>query len=402
MTEGTVGFLARHRQERVPVLTERLVRTIQEQNPGYTEVQVVPLADLRQSCHDNIERVLQLLARAVELSGVDEVFEEEYLDAARATGRRRAEQGLPLDDVLRSFRVGGRLIWEDLMAEAHGDGGLDAQGVREVGTWLWEVVDATSAQVAASYHAAERNLVREDEQRRAALWEGLLHGRAQDPAFALEAARILGLPVKGRYAVVAMAQLEGAGNVAAHLAQRLQLRAVGSSWQRRGDELLAILSLGAAPVGVPLEVLRGWSRGTAGVSVAVDTLADLETAHRQAALALRTVPAERSAVAAFDECLPDALLLRSPDIAERLAASWLGPVLALPRAERAALLGTLETWVATAGSTTRTAEVVHCHRNTVINRLRRVGELVGRALVDQPPPLELALALRAHRLDPGT
>jgi DNA-binding PucR family transcriptional regulator len=136
--------------------------------------------------------------------------------------------------------------------------------------------------------------------------------------------------------------------------------------------------------------------------VAVDTLADLETAHRQAALALRTVPAERSAVAAFDECLPDALLLRSPDIAERLAASWLAPVLALPLPERTPLLQTLETWVATAGSTTRTAEVVHCHRNTVINRLRRVGELVGRVLVDQPPPLELALALHAHRLGAET
>jgi len=33
---------------------------------------------------------------------------DDYFDAARETGRRRAEQRLPLDDVLRSFRRGGR------------------------------------------------------------------------------------------------------------------------------------------------------------------------------------------------------------------------------------------------------------------------------------------------------
>jgi hypothetical protein len=400
MSEGTVGFLARHRQQRVPELTERLVHTIVEQNPGYAEAQVVPLTDLQQSCRDNIARVLQLLARAVE-GGCGDVFEERFLDAARATGQRRAEQGLPLDDVLRSFRVGGRLIWEDLMEQAHGDGGLDPRGVREVGTWLWEVVDETSAQVASAYHAAERRLVREDEQRRAALWEGLLHGRAQDPAFALEAARILDLPVRGRYAVIALAQQDGVGDVAAHLAQRLALRGVGSAWHRRGEELLAVLALGEVPLTVPVEVLGEWSRGAVGVSTVVGALGELEVAHRQASLARRTVAPGGRAVVAFDDCLPDALLLRSPDVAARLVESWLAPVLALPRAEARVLLQTVEMWVETAGSTSRTADLAHCHRNTVVNRLRRVGEFVGRELVDTPPPLELALALRAYRLRLG-
>ncbi len=66
------------------------------------------------------------------------------------------------------------------------------------------------------------------------------------------------------------------------------------------------------------------------------------------------------------------------------------------------LLQTLETWVETAGSTSRTADLAHCHRNTVVNRLRRVGELVGRELVDTAPPLALALALRAYRLRLGS
>ena len=85
-------------------------------------------------------------------------------------------------------------------------------------------------------------------------------------------------------------------------------------------------------------------------------------------------------------------------MAGRLVAVWLGPVLALPAAEAADLLATLEAWVGTGGSTTHTAQRVHCHRNTVLNRLRRVAAVTGRDLLDAAPPVELVLALRALRV----
>ena len=131
-----------------------------------------------------------------------------------------------------------------------------------------------------------------------------------------------------------------------------------------------------------------------GVSVVVRGLAGVDTGFRQAAVALRTL-AGAGGLAAFDDRLPEALLLSAPDVAGRLVAVWLGPVLALPAAESAELVGTLEAWVATGGSTTHTGLRVHCHRNTVINRLRRVSTLTGRDLLDAGPPVELVLALRA-------
>nr|WP_242680649.1 helix-turn-helix domain-containing protein [Nocardioides sp. IC4_145] len=111
---------------------------------------------------------------------------------------------------------------------------------------------------------------------------------------------------------------------------------------------------------------------------------------------MRTLGGEPG-VATFDERLPEALLLTAPEVAGRLVAVWLGPLLALPAAESEALLDTLEAWVASGGSATTTAARVHCHRNTVLNRLRRVSTLLARDLVDAVPPVELALALRAHR-----
>ena len=81
---------------------------------------------------------------------------DDYFDAARATGRRRAEQRMPLDDVLRSFRLGGRLVWEALIDEARAQGVVDSDALLDVASKVWEVVDSTSSQVAAAYHAAER------------------------------------------------------------------------------------------------------------------------------------------------------------------------------------------------------------------------------------------------------
>ena len=401
MRAETLAFLAGHRRARVEPLSDRLVATIEVSNPGYRATRLVPRADLWESCRDNIGRVLELLAAALDgarLPGdgsrAPDAAHDTAYDAARATGRRRAEQGLPLDDVLRSFRMGGRLIWDDLVEQARS--ALDAEELREVGTRLWEVVDETSAQVAAAYHAAERAAVRADEQLRAELWEGLLSGRAKEPGFAHEAARILDVPVAGDYLVVLGERLDTA-RLEASLAPR------PSVWVRRTGGVVGLVSLGDGSAERVLVVLRERVAGPAAVSAVVSGLAGVDAGMRQASLALRTPGG--AGLRAFDDCLPDALLLTAPEVAGRLVAVWLGPLLALPPAECDPLLATLEAWVATGGSTTHTAARVHCHRNTVINRLRRVATLTGQdrfdpLRVDQGlaagvPPLELALALRA-------
>ena len=405
MRAETLAFLARHRRARLEPLTDRLVATIEASNPGYRATRLVPHDDLWKSCHDNIARVLELLAAAVSASrppasawparggtgdpAQDPAHDAAY-DAARATGRRRAEQGLPLDDVLRSFRIGGRLIWDDLVEQARS--ALDAEELREVGTRLWEVVDETSAQVAAAYHLAERAAVRADEQLRAELWEGVLSGRAKEPGFAHEAARILDVPVAGDFLVVLGDRLD-ANRLEEGLAPR------PSVWVRRSGGVVGLVALGSGPAGRAFEVLRERAEGSAAVSAVVAGLAGVDAGMRQASLALRTLDGAPG-LAAFDERLPEALMLTSPEVAGRLVAVWLGPLLALPPADLEPLLETLRAWVATGGSTTHTAARVHCHRNTVINRLRRIATLTGQERVDPGrsdavPPVELALALRA-------
>jgi hypothetical protein len=385
---------------RVPAVTDRLVRTIYEQNPGYREVNSVPADDLRQSCYDNITRVLQMIAGTDHRPGRCAI--EDYFDAARATGRRRAEQRMPLDEVLRSFRLGGRLVWEALIDEAREQGMVDMDALLDVASKVWEVVDSTSSQVAVAYHSTGRQLLRADEQRRAALWEGLLHGRAKDLAFAYEAARFLDVPVDGRYAVVAVDVRTGDDRTAALLERRLAAVRVDSAWQVRAHTLVGLLALGTVALDAVLGPLRDAVHAPAGLSGVVSGLAGVDVAYRQATLARRTLPADRVEVASLAERLPEALLLSSPELAQQLVQLWLAPLMAVPAAERQLLLDTLEMWVVAAGSVRRTAELVHCHRNTVINRLHRIHQITGRDLTDAAFQVELGLALRAARLFPPT
>jgi hypothetical protein len=379
---------------RVPELTDALVTLIGEQNPGYRRINVVPPHDLWQSCHDNLTRVLQLVSRAAG----DEPDDADLYDAARATGRQRAQQRMPLDDVLRSFRLGGRLVWEALIDRARAGELADPDELLNLASWVWTVVDDTSAQVAIAYHATERELVRVDEQRRATLWEGLLHGRAKEPAFALQAAQSIGVPVDGPYVVVVLDVDTGDDRTGSALECGLAEVGIVSVWQSRAGTLVGLLAV--ADTAAALRVLRAAPRMPVGVSMTVPSLAEVDVAYRQAVLARNTVPPGRVEVAALADRLPEALLLNSPALAEALIERRLGPLLKVPLAERRLLLDTLNSWLETGGSINQTANAVHCHRNTVINRLRRVETITGLDLTDTAAHLELSLALRASWLLP--
>lgn len=394
----TAELLATRVLDRVPELADALVRTIEEQNPGYRTMAVVPRGELRRSCYDNLTRVLQMIARPGADSGP--AGSHGHYDAAWATGRRRAAQGMPLDDVLRSFRLGGRLVWEALIDQAHADQLADTAGLLDVATRVWEVVDATSAQVAAAYHFAESDLLRADAHRMAMLWEGLLSGQAKVTAFAYEVSRILGVPVEGPYAVV-VADPGPASADTAGLRQRLAAQEVVSVWQARADALVGVLALRKPTLSGVLGPVREALNAPAGVSLVVRGLAEVDTAYRQATLARRTIVGDKAEAAALEERLPDALLLSSPELAHQLVRRWLGGLLEIAPAERRLLLGTLQIWVATGGSVKHTADAAFCHRNTVINRLQRMQAITGHDFADPGCLVELKLALRAAALMPG-
>src|SRR5262245_10685304 len=98
---GLIGVL----RDRLDAIADRWVAHIVAKNSAYLDTALVSLPDLRRSCRDTTDAVLRLLA--------GEAVGEPYA-VIRTSARRQAERGVPLDSVLRSYRLAGLALWQEL------------------------------------------------------------------------------------------------------------------------------------------------------------------------------------------------------------------------------------------------------------------------------------------------
>ncbi|MGW0815339.1 PucR family transcriptional regulator [Streptomyces viridiviolaceus] len=155
---------------------------------------------------------------------------------------------------------------------------------------------------------------------------------------------------------------------------------------RAGAERAGMQRPGAQPPVVVVGVAGGWAAASAGLRHAAETAT--------AAQGLTDRPwydARRLDI--------DLLLWRlrdHPDLAAFVDRA-IGPLRDHDNRSRPPLLPTLETYLAHAGRKAETARELHLNRQTLYNRLARIGELLGTDLDDPQTVLALSLALRARR-----
>ncbi|MCA0144830.1 CdaR family transcriptional regulator [Blastococcus sp. LR1] len=367
-------------------MTDRMFDVLLRSEPVYRDL-MVPEEELRASMRRNLESGLRTLIAGRPEHG------DRCREGARAVGRRRAAQGVPLEAVLRAYRLGGQVTWEGLLAvsqrSAHGHDVL----LLEVAGSVWRTNDADCAAVAEGYRDEQRRLAGVDEVARQQVLDGLLDGRGSDPAFVRTASELLAMPLDGRLMAVAALPGPDGGSALDAAAEVLLKRGVRSVWGARGDVQVGVVVLGAARPGDLVALLTGVARGPVGVSDVVSGAAAAGAAYRLAETAARTLPAGDRRVVSIDERLPEALMSNSPEISSRLVGQSLGGLLELPDDEQAVLLDTLEAFLAADGSATRAADALYCHRNTVMHRLRRIESVTGRKLTDPRSRLLWQLAL---------
>ncbi|MFD3324336.1 PucR family transcriptional regulator [Streptomyces sp. NPDC058701] len=365
---------------RLAAAADRLAERTLAEDPAYAAL--LGRAELRERIHHNLRQAVDGLVRSSRGLPVE-------LTDARATGTLRAEQGLPLASLLRTYRRGGRLLWLTLTEAVTAHDRAALPRLLPGATALWDVLDQMTDAVTESYRTTEAARADRDRERRAALLDALLDGAAAvDGPAASEAAAQLGLPERGRFAVVVLA----AGGADSAGPRPGAAGAPRVLWRIRADGETGLVQLGHHPLESVRDLLAPLGV-RAGVSPVVGAPAEVARAHRLAALALRTAPAsDGPRTALLDERLPAALVASQAELAGRLRQVVLGPVLGLPAEDRRVLLTTLGTWLACRGSTTHAAQRLYCHRNTVSNRLRRLEQLTGRALSDPAHVVELALA----------
>ncbi|MGW5636647.1 PucR family transcriptional regulator [Streptomyces sp. NPDC003832] len=155
---------------------------------------------------------------------------------------------------------------------------------------------------------------------------------------------------------------------------------------RAGVERAGMQRPGALPPVVVVGVAGGWAAASASLRHAAETAT--------AAQGLTDRPwydARRLDI--------DLLLWRlrdHPDLAAFVDRA-IGPLRDHDARSKPPLLPTLQTYLAHAGRKAETARELHLNRQTLYNRLARIGELLGTDLDDPQTVLALSLALRARR-----
>jgi hypothetical protein len=373
---------------RLPELGVRIAERIRADVEAYQDESLIPFESLRRSCTANADLVLSHFRRT---------DAAEDPSPARDTGRIRAEQGVPLADTLHAYRIGFELLWSEILTEARTHPEVtDAQLVSQSAD-IWALFGLYAEAVAAAHRETSAELTLQRESRRSALVEALFTGVIADRTTLWEAARELGLPEHGPYAVAVASATAPGEEPLTGIETALRESQLPSAWRLSPDQQIGVVALttpGAADTCV--RVLRR-TRARVGLSPGFDSLRDAPQALRFARLALAGLPGTGPGVARFDDNPLAMLVAAAPAEAAHLVETVLRPVLDLPAPERARLLQTLEHWFAAAGSAAGAARTLFVHANTVRYRLRRVEELTGRSLNDPRTAADLGAALAAVR-----
>lgn len=378
--------LAERLLARAPELGVRLRDTLLAKDDVYASTELVSPEELLRSCQHNVLRTLQSLSGRVP-EGAD------LLDAARRTARGRADVGLPLESLLHAYRLGTEVIWAALLEEARTHAPHVLDELLDSAAQVMQLIDVMSLTAANEYRDRQLEARTRDAERRQAVLDSLLDGHGGDPGVAAEAMRVLDLPKHPRLAVVVVRHETPLTSPPRSPRDALAAHGFPSEWRLRADREIGLVVLGAAPPERLARRLRSVVSGTAAVSSDVVGLSEVVTALRLAELTLDSLPIDHGDVVTLDERLPEALLVASPQVADRLREVAFGELLELETEKQDVLLATLECWFRHGRSAAEVGTELHCHRNTVLHRLNRIETLSGRKLSGSRDELLFRLAL---------
>jgi hypothetical protein len=370
--------------QRAAALVDRIQRNIEVYRPDGP----VPVDDLYESCRANLEFMFRQL-------GHEEVLD---LDAPRRTGRRRAEQGVPLAMVQSAFRNSFAEMWEMIVAQARLTPQVaDADLVQMAGD-VWTIHDRFTTAMMDAFSQTMTMLMLRRDQERSALVEAVLQGGSGDTKTIIDAANLLALPYKGVFAVV-VADVPGlARHALPNVESKLRARDIGSAWRLTPDLHIGIVSLRSqSAVEDLLDVLSASATGRVGVSPTFGSLDQTPRALHLARNALAGSQSGTSSVTMFDDAPLPMLVVSAPSAALEITNQVLGPLLELPEPDREMLLSTMAVFFSADGSAAAAAERLHCHPNTVRYRLRRIEQLTGRSFDRPVDSAEFCVALAAVR-----
>jgi hypothetical protein len=392
VSDPFIQRVARSLLDDIDVLTDEMVRRIVIGDRFYEQAAAGLPEKIRGDIEQNLRQVLRGLAGMEPLD----------FGMTRDLAKDRAELGVPVAELLHAYRVCAQVIWDHHLAAAHrlGMNEFDLDQILDGASQLWTLTNTYCSVVSQAYDDTASDRARRSERERMLVLDALFEGRIHDLPVRSDTARLLDLPEREPFVViVAEARTPGEESLT-RIDQALRRTGLRSSWRLKTQRQMGVVVIGTASGALARvrEIVAERATGRVGISPVFHDLLETSRHVGLADLAMSCVPPGDKGVALFDEHPVGALVVRSPELSERIARSLLGPLLALEDDERDTLLGTLRTYFQEAGSTAQTAERLFCHRNTVRNRLQRIESLTDRSLTDPAAVTELGIALTALTL----
>jgi hypothetical protein len=375
--------------DRTSAIADDMALRLLADEPSYAGASKEIQAELRASCREHVERGVRTMAGLAEPG-------EEAVHVWRETGRRRARQGIPMEVVLRAYSLGCRLLWEGLLDRCREDDlDVDEHMLLLAGQTLWRSMDVQTATLVDSYRREHARLQLRDLQRQHSMLDGLVAGRGTDPVFARELCEGLGLaPDEPLVCVVAPVDDPAVEPLNAP-DDRLERCGIVSHWHVRTGTHFGVVALGCRSRRQLVELLEPSVNGRVGLAGSPDGPSGFALAYQLALRAAGTLAEGTRGLVTLEQCLPQVLLNGSPELVPSLLRETVGPLLGLPRQQRALLLDTLVALLAHDASPTHAARALYCHRNTVLYRLHRIESLTRRSLGDPRDKLLLSLGVLA-------
>jgi len=328
------------------------------------------------------------------------------VDAARRLSVELADRQLPLEMLIRFYRVAQQEVWDYVseLIKALPPADFDRADLlmyfwNRAGVWL----DQSITESVATYQAARSRVLAGAAAQRYEAARSILAGELSDPREASSALGGYPISVHHTAVVLSVGDAERAGTLeqlATELARRigaaspLVVKPGGRQlWMwlgtRDAPDLSALAALAAEPGALAHESV------VVGVGSATPGIAGFVASHREAQGALRvTTPDTSGWLALYTDVELPVLLGCSPEV-DRFVARQLGPLVGEDESTQR-IRETLASYLDSGGSAEEAARALVVHRNTIRYRLGQAEEMLGHPIARISP--QLAVALRHHEL----
>jgi DNA-binding PucR family transcriptional regulator len=391
---------------RLDEVVDRCLEAIFEVVPTYLRAGDELREEVREAVRDNVGLLSIVIAQGRDVT-------REELETIERVGARRAEAGIPLDDVLQAYRTVSRVCWDIVSEECRRVKGDDDERLDAAITLAESVLrytDQISSSVAEAYARAQRAIVREQEGERREFLADVLYGTDVSPEDILKRAHSFGYDLSLSYVALVGVGPEGdqhaEATVASAAANAAQNAAADPIVLQKGEQTVALLPADAyadpeiVPEKLVAELGGGWHFGIGGPEPGIEGIRRAYLEAREA-LEIGLALGLPGSNFRFDDLLLYHFLRTEPALVDRFVDQMLGPLLEYDERRKGELVKTLGAYFDADGSVKAAGESLFAHPHTVTYRLKQVEKLTGWSLRDPEDKLRLQLSLRAHRLSQG-